>query len=185
MFFFLLNRCPKLKKLALPEIAKEDEERFSEAISKWEELQVLEMESKPSSFPELAKRIGSHCSGFRGLKLRGSITEEDADSIVGCLPNLRWLDLSLCRFGRGELVVMVEGLKGLERLSVRDCVGFEVDEEVERRARGIEVFEHEGCVVEDDCELEEEVGEEDDDDGDFSLQQMMMYYGDCYAMWLY
>ncbi|XP_020580464.1 F-box/LRR-repeat protein At3g48880-like [Phalaenopsis equestris] len=170
------DECPKLRNLILPRVESEDEEQLLKAISKWKELEVLEMESKPSILAEMVKQIGIHCNKFKGLKLRGSIKKEDAAAIVGCLPNLEWLDLSSCRLGRGELLAIVDGCRHLKRLSVRDCTGFEVDEEVKKRASGIELFEHEGSTIEDVCEAE--------DDGYVSLEQMLMYYDDCYEMWL-
>ncbi|KAK8952703.1 F-box protein SKIP1 [Platanthera guangdongensis] len=175
------DECPRLKNLSLSRIKSEDETQFLQSIAKWKDLEVLEMDSKPSILPELVQQIGLNCSKFHGLKLRGSINKEDAAAIVGNLPNLRWLDLSTCRLRREEVIAIVEGCRQLKRLNLRDCVGFEADEEVRRRGSWIKVFEHEGSMIEDECEdfdLE-------DDDREVSLEEMLMYYDDCYAMWLY
>lgn len=174
------DECPRLKNLILSRIELEDETQFLQSIAKWKELEVLEMDSKPSNLPAVVKQIGKSCSNFHGLKLRGSIEKEDVAAIVGHLPNLRRLDLSTCRLGREEVIAILEGCRDLESLKVRDCVGFEADEEVRRRGSWIKVFEHEGSMVEDECDFELE-----DDDRDVSLEEMLMYYDDCYAMWLY
>lgn len=157
----------------------EGEEQLLKAISKWRELEVLEMESKPSVLSEMVKQIGVHCNKFQRLKLRGSITKEDVSMIVGSLQNLKWLDLSCCRLGREELLALVDGCKDLKKLAVRECIGFEVDEEIKERASGIELFEHEGSLIEIACESEVE------DARNISIEQMLMYFDDCYAMWLF
>ncbi|KAH0468727.1 hypothetical protein IEQ34_001959 [Dendrobium chrysotoxum] len=174
------DECSKLKNLILPRIESEDEEQLLKAISNWKELEVLEMESKPSVLHEMVKQIGLHCNKFQGLKLRGCIKKEDAAAIIGSLPKLKWLDLSCCRLGREDLLAIIDGCRDLNRLSVRDCIGFEADDELKRRASGIVVFEHEGSMIEDECELDEL-----EDDRNVSLEQMLMYYDDCYAMWLF
>ncbi|PKA57013.1 F-box/LRR-repeat protein [Apostasia shenzhenica] len=170
--------CPGLKIVSLPRMGVDDEGHVLNLVERWKQLEVLEMESKPSVLPEMVKKIGLHCPNFHGLKLRGLIKKEDVAAIICYLPKLQQLDLSCCRLGREQLVSLVEGCRELKRLMVCDCVGFEADEEVKRKASGMEVFEHGGSRIEDDCEYDESVDEVD------ALEQMFMYYDDCYVMWL-
>ncbi|KAG0477145.1 hypothetical protein HPP92_013986 [Vanilla planifolia] len=178
--FLASDSCPKLKNLALPLLVSEEEEQqVLQLVEKCKDLEVLEMDSKPSVLPELVKRIGIHCSNFHGLKLRGSITKEDAAAVASFLPKLSFLDLSNCRLGREELLAIVVGCRDLRRLCVKDCVGFDADDEVRRRGTDIEVFEFEGSKVEEECDNGEDVDEPVD------LEQMFRYFDDCYLMWLY
>ncbi|PKA66015.1 F-box/LRR-repeat protein [Apostasia shenzhenica] len=169
------NGCPKLKALGLPRICMEDEGRFFELLGKWRKLEWLEMESKPSMLANLARQIGHHCEKFQGLKIRGSIGKEDVAAIVESLPKLRFLDLSGSRLAKEEVLAVVDGCRDLKRFSLNDCLGFEADEEVKRRASGIEELELEGCRIGDEAAA--------DEDGD--LEQMMMYYDDCFLLWMF
>lgn len=134
------------------------------------------MESKPSNLREIAKQIGIHCSRFNGIKIRGLIREEDVSGIVDFLPKIEVLDLSGSRIGKEEVLAVVDGCRELKRLSLKHCVGFEVDEEVEWRARGIQVFEFEGCRIEEEFSNFVDQSE--------VLEQMFMFFDDCFEMWM-
>ncbi|XP_020596988.1 F-box/LRR-repeat protein At3g48880-like [Phalaenopsis equestris] len=168
--------CPKLKVLGLPRVNFDDEVRFLNLISKWRDLEWLEMDSKPRNLREIAEQIGIHCSRFYGIKICGLIGKEDVSGIVDFIPKIEVLDLSGSRIGKEEVLAILDGCRELKRLSLKDCVGFEADEEVRCRARGIKIFEFEGCRVED--ELRASVDQSD------ALEQMFMYFDDCYEMWM-
>lgn len=165
-----------LKALCLPRINFDDEFQFLSLISKWSDLEWLEIESKPSNLREMVEQIGIHCSRFYGIKIRGLIREEDVSGIVDFLPKIKVLDLSGSRIGREEVLAIVDGCRELRRLSLKDCVGFEVDEDVKWRARDIHVFEFEGCRIED--ELINFVDQSE------VLEQMFMFFDDCIEMWM-
>ncbi|RRT86117.1 hypothetical protein B296_00004489 [Ensete ventricosum] len=145
-----LVRCPRLKKLVLPNLSPADEADIPKLVGKWKDLEQLEMESKPSSFLEMLSEINLHCKKFSGLKLCGSIKKEDMLAIVNLLPKLKFLCLSKSYLPREQLMGMLSGCKQLQRLTVSDCIGFEADEEVKKRGSGIKIFEHEGSKLFDD-----------------------------------
>lgn len=70
--------------------------------------------------------------------------------------------------------MIVDGCRELKRLTVRDCVGFEVDDDLQNRAAGIDVFEFEGCRGEE--EFRNFIDRTED------LEYMLMHYGDCFEM---
>lgn len=138
--------------MALPKLTCDDEADIPNLISKWKSLTHLQFESKPSNFSEVAAAISRNCKDFQELAIpSSSIKKEDASAIATYLPKLRSLDLSRSFVSKAELMAVVEGCGELARLSARDCVGFEADdEEIVGRGRGIRVLEVEGSKVEDD-----------------------------------
>ncbi|PKU83855.1 F-box protein SKIP19 [Dendrobium catenatum] len=169
--------CPRLKTLCLPRICFDDEVRFFNLLSKWRDLEWLAIESKPFKLREMAEQIGIHCSKFYGMKIRGFIRKEDVTGIVDFLPKIEVLDLSGSQIRKEEVLAIVDGCRGLKRLSLKECVGFEADEEVSRRARGIQVFEFDRCRVEDGLRNSEDQSE--------VLEQTFMYFDDCFEMWMF
>ncbi|XP_009397514.2 F-box/LRR-repeat protein At3g48880 isoform X2 [Musa acuminata AAA Group] len=158
---FVSMKCPRLKRLALPEnFMLEDDLLIPELVGRWRDLEQLEMETKPSSFLEMIAVIGRNCSRFGRLKVRGLIGKEDARAIVDCLPDLNHLELSKSYLTKEELVVIVNGCRKLERLTVKDCLGLQVDDEVVRSASRIKCFEHEGSKLLDDYGYETDESEQ-------------------------
>ncbi|KAI0501369.1 hypothetical protein KFK09_016314 [Dendrobium nobile] len=140
--------CPRLRKLGLPKLTLNEESQIPSLFSKWKELQQLELESKPYNFSQLAAMIGQNCNDFIELKMPSSaISKEDVLAIIKFLPKLRSLDLSRSYLPKKELLLIVEGCRELERLSVKNCIGFEADEEVKTKACRIEKFEYEGSKM--------------------------------------
>ncbi|KAG0477074.1 hypothetical protein HPP92_013915 [Vanilla planifolia] len=178
--FLASNSCPKLKNLALPLLASEEEEQqVLQLVEKCKDLEVLEMDSKPS----VSARVGE--ADWDPLQQLPRAEAPRLDHEGGRrggreFPSkLSFLDLSNCRLGREELLAIVAGCRDLRRLCVKDCVGFDADDEVRRRGTDIEVFEFEGSKVEEECDNGEYVDEPVD------LEQMFRYFDDCYLMWLY
>lgn len=149
-FVFASKECPSLKVLALPKLMSEDEVHIPQLVGKWKDLRRLEMESKPSSFCKMATQIGLNCKKFGKLKMHGAIKEEDVSAIVKSLPKLKCLDLNKSYLPMEQLFAIMNGCKELDRLSVRDCIGFEADDKVLRRASRIKTFEHEGSKLRED-----------------------------------
>lgn len=146
------NECPRLKILGMDSLNLEDEMHFPKLVGKWKELQQLEIEFKPSSFPDLAAEISLNCKKFRGLSMTSSITKEDASAIVTYLPKLHNLNLSRSYLPKIELLAIMDGCKELETLGANDCIGFRPnDEDVMQRASGLK-FESKGSkLMEDLC----------------------------------
>ncbi|CAD5193629.1 unnamed protein product [Musa acuminata subsp. malaccensis] len=154
-------KCPRLKSLALPDnLMVEDDLRIPDLVGSWRDLEQLEMETKPSSFLRVIAEIGRDCPKFSRLKVRGLIDKEDAKAIVDRLPQLKHLELSKSYLTKDELVVIISGCRKLERLIVRDCLGFQADDEVLRLTSRITRFEHEGSKLLDDYGYETDESEQ-------------------------
>ncbi|KAG0477073.1 hypothetical protein HPP92_013914 [Vanilla planifolia] len=151
--------CPRLKVLALPILSPSEEVHLPKLMNKWKHLQKLEMESKPNNFTEMVKTIGMHCGEFCGLTVSGTIGSEDALAIVDHLPNIHCLDFSRSFLVKEGLLTILTGCKGLERLNVDDCVGFDgEDREVLAMASAIKDFSNKRCKlyyehVDEECDL--------------------------------
>ncbi|KAG6515641.1 hypothetical protein ZIOFF_026070 [Zingiber officinale] len=141
-------KCLRLKALALPDnLMLEDDLRIPELVWRWKDLEHLEMETKPSSFLEAVAEIGRNCPRFVGLKVRGLIRREDAKAMARCLPELKHLELSKSYLTKDELLVVIGGCRKLETLTVKDCLGFQADDEILKLVSHIERFEHEGSTL--------------------------------------
>ncbi|KAG6485701.1 hypothetical protein ZIOFF_054265 [Zingiber officinale] len=141
-------KCLRLKALALPDnLMLEDDLRIPELVWRWKDLEHLEMETKPSSFLEAVVEIGRNCPRFVGLKVRGLIRREDAKALARCLPELKHLELSKSYLTKDELLVVIDGCRKLETLTIKDCLGFQADDEILKLVSRIERFEHEGSTL--------------------------------------
>lgn len=140
---FASNECPRLKVIALPNLAPHDEFHIPQLIGKWKDLERVEMDLKPSCFPELIKEIGINCAKFVDLTMCGSIQRGDVLAIVNFTPKIMCLDLSRSYLPKDELLVILDGCKEMEKLSVNSCIGFEADTQVIEMASNIRIFEHE------------------------------------------
>ncbi|KAJ8505365.1 hypothetical protein OPV22_006251 [Ensete ventricosum] len=151
----------KLKTLALPDkLMLEDDLRIPELIGRWKDLEQLELATKPTSFLETVAAIRHNCPRFARLKVRGLIGKEDASAIAMCLPELKQLELSGSYLTKDELAVIMSGCWKQERLTAKDCLGFQADEELLRLASGIHSFEHEGSKLLDDNGYERDESEQ-------------------------
>lgn len=148
--FYASAECPGLKKVVLPNLLSEDEVYIPELVGKWKELELLEMQSKPASFLEMVAQISLNCNNFAALRMFGSIKPDDASAIIKLLPKLKHLCFDKSYLPKEQLLMIMDGCKELEILSVRDCIGFEADEEIMKRALGIKFFDCEGSKLFDD-----------------------------------
>ncbi|KAG0467822.1 hypothetical protein HPP92_017150 [Vanilla planifolia] len=120
---FASKGCPRLKTLALPNLALDDEACIPNLIVKWKALEKLEMESKPFIFPLWQLRLGK--------------TARTSMNCGSYLP-------------KEELLFVLEGCRELDSLTAKNCVGFEADDAVKRKAFELKIFEHEGSELAND-----------------------------------
>ncbi|KAL6637244.1 hypothetical protein ACP70R_024816 [Stipagrostis hirtigluma subsp. patula] len=155
-------QCPRLRRLALPQLPAGDEARLPELIPRWPLLEHLEIEAKPSScFPALAAQLALHCPSFTSLKTSGAVKPEDAAAMARSLPGLRSLCLDRSYLPKEHLLAILAGCKELREFSARGCVGFDDrDEEVTRRGARIERFDIGGSRLLDDVENDMAAGDE-------------------------
>lgn len=154
-------RCPRLRRLALPQLPAGDEARLPDLVPRWPLLEHLELDTKPSSsssFPALVAQLARHCPGFASLKTSGAVKPEDAAALARSLPGLRSLCLDRSYLPREQLLAVLAGCRALREFSARSCVGFDdTDEEVLRRGARIPRFDVAGSkLVNDDLEAEDD-----------------------------
>lgn len=146
-----------MKLLALPDILRTYEKHIPEIIGRWKELEFLDMGLKPSSFVPILEQISLNCKSFVGLRMYGCLYKEDALAIVAHLPKLKYLAMKGSYLGKQELLVILDGCRELEELDVTRCRGFDVDDEILRKASGIKAFEYTGSKFHDDYDEYEDV----------------------------
>ncbi|KAJ8627347.1 hypothetical protein MRB53_020654 [Persea americana] len=145
---YISNECPSLKIVCLAHtLLSEVDKYFPRCITNWRDLQKLHMQVKPNSFAQIVVEIGSHCKNFFELKTRGPFTFEEANVIAAWLPNIKYLHLCKCSITRESLLIILKGCKELEILDVRNCKGFDVDEEILKLSSNIKTFDYEGCTT--------------------------------------
>jgi len=146
--------CPRLRRLALPQLTAGDEARLLDLIPRWPLLEHLELDTKPSSsFPALAAQLALHCPGFASLKTSGAVKPEDAAALARSLPGLRSLCLDRSYLPREQLLAILAGCRDLREFCARGCVGFDdKDEEVLGRGARIQRFDVGGSKLVDDLE---------------------------------
>ncbi|KAK8919375.1 hypothetical protein KSP39_PZI021252 [Platanthera zijinensis] len=146
---FASIECPKLKVLALPTLLWNDDKQLPELISRWREMETLEMTWKPISFLQILEQIRLFCPNFCELNLCGFFNGRDAEAVIRCLPRLKTLLMSASFLRRDELLVILEGCKELAELDVSRCRGLDVDDGILKRAAKMIRFSCEGCKPDD------------------------------------
>jgi len=137
------HSCPRLRRLALPQLTAGDEARLPDLVPRWPLLEHLELEAKPSfSFPALAAQLALHCPGFASLQTSGAVKPEDVAALARSLPRLRSLCLDRSYLPKEHLLAILAGCRELREFSARSCVGFDdEDEEVLRCGARIQRFD--------------------------------------------
>lgn len=117
---------------------------------------------------QIIDKLSLYCKNLVGLSVAfAQIDYEVASTIVSKLANIKCLALSNANFEKEHLKMILLGCKKLELLYVRNCVGFdEDDEEIIKLASAIKDFRCEGSTVYSD----------DEDDDHISLDEVV--YGD-------
>ncbi|CAL8989634.1 unnamed protein product, partial [Prunus brigantina] len=123
--------CPGLVTLGLLLRLLESEHMNPELIGKWKNLEVVSLGSSLNLVIILAL-IKTHCKNFYGLDLSMTlIREREALAIVKLVTNIKYLNLKGAIVSRDSLVTLLRGCKDLVVLDVRDCIGFdENDDEI-------------------------------------------------------
>ncbi|KAJ9701178.1 hypothetical protein PVL29_006498 [Vitis rotundifolia] len=137
---YAADECPALKVLELPnDLLKRESSIIPELISKWRNLEQLRLE-RPSNLEEILHQISCHCKNFFGLSVIDSEIWENEVSAIVSLPNIKYLILRGTFIERKSLVMILQGCNKLELLDIRDCIGFEGDDELLNLASHINSF---------------------------------------------
>lgn len=183
---YVSDVCPSLKTLALSnsygdsygfsyEYGDSYKDSYGDTISKiivkWKSLEVLKLEHC-SLTADIIYKIGLHCKNFVELSVTNDyIDQEVASAIVSKLVTIKRLVLDNSKLEKDDLVLILRGCQGLELLSVRNCVGFdEDDEEILKIASRIKDFRCESPTdtdcADDDINCSDSVGYDADYWGD-------------------
>ncbi|XP_058102119.1 F-box/LRR-repeat protein At3g48880-like isoform X2 [Magnolia sinica] len=139
--------CPALKVFRWRCPSEEVMKHFAKYIHKWKDLEQLFMKISPSSFTEVIMEISCHCKNFKVFGTSSYITELAAKAIVTFLPKIKYLDLSHSFMSKEILLIILDGCKDLEEFYVKNCIAFEADDEILRKASHLKVFEYEGSEI--------------------------------------
>ncbi|XP_010276725.1 PREDICTED: F-box/LRR-repeat protein At3g48880-like isoform X1 [Nelumbo nucifera] len=164
-FAYVSNECPSLQVIGLPsELVVSGENHILEFVSKWSELRYLYLGTILNCFKEILTQISLNCKNFSGLGTKGYIDNEAALAIATQLPKIKYLHLKNSSLPRESLVTILEGCKELVELDVRNCIGFEADdEEILMLASHIKRFKPEGSEIYEDWWFDEHISSRDVD----------------------
>ncbi|KAF9664458.1 hypothetical protein SADUNF_Sadunf16G0020900 [Salix dunnii] len=144
-------KCPALVFLSLPSDHNLSSEYLSilpTLIGRWEHLENLRL-GNSEKLVHIITQINLTCSKFSSLSVSSATTgEEEASAIVTNLPNIKSLILRGAWIHFRNLVIILQGCKNLVHLDVRDCTGFNSDDErVLELASNIKTFMREGSML--------------------------------------
>ncbi|CAA0826380.1 F-box/LRR-repeat protein [Striga hermonthica] len=117
--------CPKLRRLIMPAWNRIKKTGICRAIEAWGELESLTMPSISNS-PYLIEQISSSCKNFSELKIMGPCDVLFASSLATFLPDLKVLSLRCSNLSRDALLIILDGMMGLEVLNISHCMIVEV-----------------------------------------------------------
>eukprot|EP00258_Populus_trichocarpa_P012866 XP_002323183.3 putative F-box/LRR-repeat protein 23 [Populus trichocarpa] len=146
---YVADECPALTALLLPsDILRCESSIVPTLIGKWEHLENLWLGSS-ENLVNIITQISLACNKFSGLCVSSAtIQEEEASAIVTNLPNIKYLILRGAWIDFEDLVIILQGCKNLVHLDVRDCLGFDFDDEkVLELASNIKTFKCEGSML--------------------------------------
>ncbi|KAJ4981928.1 hypothetical protein NE237_032765 [Protea cynaroides] len=142
-FLLVAERCPNLKffYLRLPHMISIP--GFCAAISKWKDLEGMDVD-KYALHDKILKQINKSCASFTHLRAYPKVYAANAYDIVRCLPKLKSLDLSQSLFSYDSLMYILRGCKELESLDISGC-GSEIgddDTDVHVAAAHLKIFRY-------------------------------------------
>lgn len=143
----LTGRCPELKFLGLSlDLLYHNGQVLANLISKWKNLQVLSIGNSYMLY-EIFAQIRIHCKKFAGLICCYSwIGHEDASAIAS-LPKIKNLSFRKSHFKQNHLLMILESCRELEFLELKDCDGFDYDDEIRRLTSQIKTFRCESSTT--------------------------------------
>ncbi|GER25256.1 F-box family protein [Striga asiatica] len=122
---YTAERCPKLRRLIMPAWNRIKKTGICRAIEAWSELESLTMPSISNS-PYLIEQISRSCKNFSELKIMGPCDVLFASSLATFLPDLKVLSLRCSTLSRDALLIILDGMIGLEVLNLSHCMIVEV-----------------------------------------------------------
>ncbi|WOH12302.1 hypothetical protein DCAR_0831804 [Daucus carota subsp. sativus] len=149
---YLSKACPALKTLELiGYYTLPSSKNYPSFEGKWKNLEFISLRVC-LCIPELIKHIFIYLPSFTGLSIVGGDVDGDtASMIVSLIPKLKHLTINNADLEKKDLLIILRGCRELVFLDVRDCNGFdEDDEEILQLASAIKTFCCDGSTTEHD-----------------------------------
>ncbi|XP_077216158.1 F-box/LRR-repeat protein At3g48880-like [Tasmannia lanceolata] len=151
---YVSDECPAVKLLSFHQYAAVGYKLQPELLRKWTNLEILCVDGllQPAII-EILSEINNHCKNFYGLKACVRFDDKIASAFATYLPKIKCLNLGhsalfmSSTLSKENLMVILEGCKDLELLYLKNCVGFDVDEEILKSASHIKDFNCEGAQL--------------------------------------
>ncbi|KAL5718929.1 hypothetical protein ACHQM5_011780 [Ranunculus cassubicifolius] len=162
-FIYISERCPKVNVVRLPKClnwcycsyksrcdCKEKEKKIVPTVVRnWKNLQHLIIDTS-FYFKRIINEVATHCKNLETLQVSCTVKVEislkEVSVITSSLPRIKVLILGKgTEIPRECLLTLLSGCKELIRVDVRECFGFDADdEEILKMASHIKVFMAEG-----------------------------------------
>lgn len=131
-------------------VCMEHKDIIPDLIVKWKNLEGLIL-GCISCVKDILQPVHIHLPSFSGLRfITNNVDGETASAIVSLVPKLKRLIINQAKLKREDLLLILQGCKELEYLDVRNCTGFDQDdEEILRLSSGIKNFQCDGSKAKD------------------------------------
>ncbi|KAK1369955.1 hypothetical protein POM88_036056 [Heracleum sosnowskyi] len=163
---YVSEECPALKILVLPAyLCREHSDIIPSLIVKFKNLEILSIGSTSSDWiVKIFELICIQLPNFHGMCVTSQhIDDNMALAIVKLLPKLKRLYMNGADLSKENLLLIMRGCKELECLHVRDCIGFEEDdEEILKLSSSIRNFRCDGSTSYDDSNCYMDIYDGDD-----------------------
>ncbi|KAK1378111.1 F-box domain-containing protein [Heracleum sosnowskyi] len=118
---------------------------------RWKNLEFISIDDSGDSIVELIELVCIHSTSFTGLRIGGGdIYDYAAYKIVSLLPKLKYLAINHAILEKKNLLLILQGCRELVFLDVRNCIGFqEDDEEILKLSSVIKSFRCDGSKAQD------------------------------------
>ncbi|KAL3505078.1 hypothetical protein ACH5RR_034919 [Cinchona calisaya] len=137
---YISDECPELKFLGLSlDLLYHNGPVLENLISKWKNLQVLSV-GNCYMLNEIFAQIRLHCKKFVGVICCYSWIGYEEASAIASLPKIKYLSFRKAHCHLNNLLMILESCRELELLELRDCGGFDCDDEIRRLASHIQTF---------------------------------------------
>ncbi|PIA38912.1 hypothetical protein AQUCO_02700244v1 [Aquilegia coerulea] len=155
---YILERCPALKTLSLPEwkhfvrrgecLQRENDKCLLKMISKLHNLEsLMTLNIVSPNLTMVLNQLHIHCPNLVTLGFQDVISDDIASAIVTLFPNIKNLVLRGSSIWRESLILILSGCRKLELLDVSGCIGFDAnDAEILKMASHIKTFKSEGAA---------------------------------------
>ncbi|CAI9115923.1 OLC1v1016938C1 [Oldenlandia corymbosa var. corymbosa] len=140
---YVSDECPDLKFLGLSlEFLYKNGQAIENLIGKWKSLQALSI-GNCYMLNEIFAQIQLHCKKFIGLIFCYSWIGSEEASAIASLPNIKYLSFRRAHIPQNNLHLILESCRSLELLELKQCSGFDCDNQMRRMTSHIKTIKYE------------------------------------------